>query len=77
MEFFAKYKPLSDKESNEYWMTLEDFRCNFGGLVVCSSDTAFTTEGLLVERCYRRLSEDEIKSGLKSCSSMFKSLKYS
>ncbi|XP_052271984.1 uncharacterized protein LOC127872693 [Dreissena polymorpha] len=60
-EFINKYKPLVNKETSEYWMTLEDFRCNFGGLVVCSSDIPYTTEGLVTDRCYRRMSEEEIK----------------
>jgi hypothetical protein len=63
MEFFSKYKPLGNKDENEYWMTLEDFRCNFGGLIICSTEIPYTTEGLNLQRCYRRLSEDEIKTG--------------
>ncbi|XP_060606456.1 uncharacterized protein LOC132758775 isoform X2 [Ruditapes philippinarum] len=66
MEFFSKYKPLGNKDENEYWMTLEDFRCNFGGLIICSTEIPYTTEGLNLQRCYRRLSEDEIKTGQRS-----------
>jgi len=38
-------------------------RCNFGGLIICSSDVPYTTEGLTMDRCYRRMSEEEIKAG--------------
>ncbi|WAR16557.1 hypothetical protein MAR_031151 [Mya arenaria] len=61
-EFLGKYKPLVNKDQSEYWMTLEDFRCNFGGLIICSSDVPYTTDALTTDRCYRRMSEEEIKS---------------
>ncbi|KAL4217684.1 Calpain-1 catalytic subunit [Mactra antiquata] len=65
-EFVSKYKPLANKEQGEYWMTLEDFRCNFGGLIICSNETPYTTEGLSLQRSYRYLTEEEMKTGQQS-----------
>ncbi|XP_046561732.1 calpain-3-like isoform X1 [Haliotis rubra] len=51
-EFKDKYRPLSRKEEDEYWLSMDDFRCNFGGLVIISSTEAFNYEGLTVDRNY-------------------------
>ena len=61
MEFYGRYKPQFNKDPDEYWMTFEDFRCNFGGLIICSDSAPYRTEGMNIDRCYRRLSEEEIK----------------
>ena len=61
MDFNGKYKPQCHKDPDEYWITFEDFRCNFGGLIICSDSAPYRTEGMNIERCYRRLSEEEIK----------------
>lgn len=66
MEFYGKYKPQTNKDADEYWITFEDFRCNFGGLIICSDPAPFRTEGMNIERCYRRLSDGEIKPNQKA-----------
>lgn len=40
-------------------MTLEDFRCNFGGLIICSQTDPFKPDGFNVERMYTRKKEAE------------------
>ena len=60
-DFSGRYKPQCNKDPDEYWITFEDFRCNFGGLIICSDAAPYRTEGMNIERCYRRLSDDEIK----------------
>ncbi|XP_061165059.1 uncharacterized protein LOC133173991 [Saccostrea echinata] len=51
-EFNEKYTPLKTKEDNEYWMTLNDFQCNFGGLIICSGTDPYRAEGFGVMRSY-------------------------
>ncbi|XP_041362152.1 uncharacterized protein LOC121378117 [Gigantopelta aegis] len=51
-EFMDKYRPLTRKEDDEYWLQMEDFRCNFGGLIIISSQEPYSQEGLNVERRY-------------------------
>lgn len=51
-EFLEKYSPRKNKENNEYWMTLNDFQCNFGGLIICSATEPYRAEGFSVERSY-------------------------
>ncbi|KAK6168051.1 hypothetical protein SNE40_021953 [Patella caerulea] len=53
-DFKENFRPLSRKEDDEYWLTMEDFRCNFGGIFVISSTEPFTTDGLRLERKYRQ-----------------------
>ncbi|KAJ8321759.1 hypothetical protein KUTeg_000230 [Tegillarca granosa] len=53
-DFKNKYRPFTNKEEDEYWMTLEDFRCNFGGLVICSQTDPYKPDGFNVERMYIR-----------------------
>ena len=52
--FMEKYKPLQCKDKDEYWMKYEDFRCNFGGLIIISGTDPFRSEGLSIERIYKR-----------------------
>ena len=65
-EFYGRYKPQFNKDPDEYWMTFEDFRCNFGGLIICSDSAPYRTEGMNIDRCYRRLSDEEIKPTQKT-----------
>lgn len=51
-DFFEQYSPLKNKEDNEYWMTLNDFQCNFGGLIICSEADPYHPEGFGLERSY-------------------------
>ena len=51
-EFKEKYRPLARKEEDEYWLQMEDFRCNFGGLIIISAPEPYSQEGLNVKRCY-------------------------
>lgn len=50
--FVSKYRPLFSKRPDEYWITLEDFRCNFAGLVICSNEEPYFLEGFHVDRVY-------------------------
>ena len=51
-EFMEKYLPQKNKEDNEYWMTLNDFQCNFGGLIICSGVEPYYIEGFGLERSF-------------------------
>ncbi|XP_064597454.1 LOW QUALITY PROTEIN: calpain-1 catalytic subunit-like [Liolophura sinensis] len=51
-EFADKYKPLTHKDDDEFWICLEDFQCNFGGLVICSSPEPSRCQGFNIERKY-------------------------
>eukprot|EP00106_Octopus_bimaculoides_P001346 XP_014768788.1 PREDICTED: uncharacterized protein LOC106868161 [Octopus bimaculoides] len=53
-DFMERYKPLQNKEQDEYWMTVEDFRCNFGSMIICSSSEPYVPEGLNLTRKYSR-----------------------
>lgn len=57
--FLEKYKPLFCKDNDEYWMTYEDFRCNFGGLIIVSGVEPFRSEGFGIERYYKRVDYQE------------------
>lgn len=59
-----KYKPISCKDKDEYWMTYEDFRCNFGGLIIISGTDPFRTEGYCVDRFYKR--KESIERDIRS-----------
>ncbi|OWF34953.1 Calpain-9 [Mizuhopecten yessoensis] len=50
--FLERYRPLLCKDSDEYWLSMEDFRCNFGGLVICSGKEPFRLEGFNLDRVY-------------------------
>ncbi|XP_069105998.1 uncharacterized protein [Argopecten irradians] len=58
--FLERYRPLLCKDSDEYWMSMEDFRCNFGGLIICSGKEPFRLEGFNLERCYSCPKESEM-----------------
>lgn len=47
-----RLQPLTKKDDDEYWVSMEDFRCNFGGLFVVSSPEPFRVDGLSLARCY-------------------------
>ncbi|ESO83134.1 hypothetical protein LOTGIDRAFT_169536 [Lottia gigantea] len=49
-----KFRPLSRKEDDEFWMTMEDFRCNYGGLFIISSEEPYTTDWLKLDRRFRQ-----------------------
>ncbi|XP_033726509.1 uncharacterized protein LOC117316119 [Pecten maximus] len=57
--FLDRYRPLLCKDPDEYWISMEDFRCNFGGLVICSGREPFRLEGFNVERSYSCAKERE------------------
>lgn len=67
-----KYKPISCKDKDEYWMTYEDFRCNFGGLVIVSGTDPFRTEGYGVDRYYKR--KESLERESRSCTTVHKPL---
>ena len=49
-DFVSKYNPATLKDKDEYWMLLDDFRINFGGLIICSSVDPYRPEGFGVHR---------------------------
>ncbi|PVD32071.1 hypothetical protein C0Q70_07499 [Pomacea canaliculata] len=51
-DFMDRLQPLTKKDDDEYWVAMEDFRCNFGGLFVVSSPEPFRVDGLSLARCY-------------------------
>lgn len=53
-DFQDKFKPLQNKSEHEYWMALEDFRCNFGGVIIVSSTEPYKQDGSTVQRQYKK-----------------------
>lgn len=49
-----RFQPLQNKDDDEYWLTVEDFRCNFGSMIICSNSEPYIQEGLNVTRKYNR-----------------------
>ncbi|XP_055879275.1 uncharacterized protein LOC106058299 [Biomphalaria glabrata] len=56
-EFMSRLQPHTKKDSDEYWMTYGDFRCNFGGLFIISSPEPFRLDGFNIQRTYRTYSD--------------------
>lgn len=52
--FLERYKPLASNDNDEYWMTYEYFRCNFGGLIITSGTDPFRPQGFSIKRYYKR-----------------------
>ncbi|KAK7092094.1 hypothetical protein V1264_009695 [Littorina saxatilis] len=51
-DFRHRFQPLTKKDDDEYWISMEDFRCNFGGLFIISSPEPFRVDGLSLARSY-------------------------
>ncbi|KAL5014581.1 hypothetical protein ScPMuIL_008851 [Solemya velum] len=58
-KFLERFQPQSYKDEDEYWISMEDFRCHFGGLIVCTSCEPFQIEGFNVERMYLISTENQ------------------
>ncbi|XP_060069829.1 uncharacterized protein LOC132549877 [Ylistrum balloti] len=58
--YLERYHPLLCKDPDEYWLSMEDFRCNFGGLIICSGKEPFRLEGFNVARVYGCTKEPEV-----------------
>ncbi|CAH1773812.1 unnamed protein product, partial [Owenia fusiformis] len=57
-DFMRKYDPLGSKDINECWMSLEDFYCQFDGIVLCSSTEPFKDGRYTQERRVRDTNTD-------------------
>lgn len=57
-----RFKPHSYKDNDEYWITMEDFQCHFGGLIICTSCEPFQIEGFNVDRMYLISKDAQCKS---------------
>ncbi|KAK7495173.1 hypothetical protein BaRGS_00013583, partial [Batillaria attramentaria] len=51
-DFLQRLQPLTKKDEDEYWISMDDFRCNFGGLFIVSSVEPFRVDGLSLTRSY-------------------------